>query len=293
MSKSRLQRYLLPSLTGRGLGVGLFVLLASLVLGACSSSDDDGNNDNNKDLQKSLQVVSSGRPDWHVDLTYNETAPNWQAPDPSLYENWFIMMFRIQDELKASYSDDDMVAVFIGDELRALSHPARSIDGSQTASSDSIYYILKVYGNETADQDIQVTLKLWSAKLRQTFTIQGSGKFIHEAVTGVGSSTMPNISLGSSKYPVTSLVNVNFNPAEYGLEPSDDDLLAAFIGNECRGTIPPTVRFLSSSQIPLVVFGKTEGETARVLYFNAKSNTVYDTGITLQTAHQEEKFILH
>ena len=266
----------------------MMAITTVVLTGACSSSDDDGNNGQ----QKILQVVSSGRPDWHVDLTYNETAPNWQAPDPSLYENWFIMMFHIQDELKASVSDDDMVAVFIGDELRALSHPARSMDGSQTAESDSIYYILKVYGNESAEQDIQVTLKLWSAKLHQTFTIKGNGKFISEAVTGSSSSSMPNISLGSSKYPVTSLVNVNFKPADYGLEPSDGVLLAAFIGNECRGTIPPTFRALSSSQSPLVVFGEKEGETARVLYYNAKSDTVYDTGITLKTTRQEDQFTL-
>jgi ribosomal protein L24 len=49
---------------------------------------------------------------------------------------------------------------------------------------------------------------------------------------------------------------------------------------------------LSSSQIPLIVFGEKEGETARVLYYNAKSNTVYDTGITLQTVRQEEIFTL-
>ena len=265
----------------------MMVITSMMLTVACTDSDEDNNGQ-----QNGLKIISSGRPDWHVDLTYNETTPDWQTPDPSLYENWFIMMFRIQDEMKEYFSDDDMVALFIGDELRALSHPARSMDGSQTISGDSIYYILKVYGNESADLDIQVTLKLWSAMLHQTFTIKGNGKFINEAVTGDGSSPMPNISLGSSKYPVTSLVNVSFSPAEYGLEPSEDDLLAAFVGNECRGTIPPMASILSSSQIPLIVFGEKEGETARVLYYNAKSNTVYDTGITLQTVRQEEIFTL-
>ena len=271
----------------------MMLAIPSLLLtGACSSGgDDNGGNSNNKNKNE-LPAVSSGRPDWHVDLTYNETTPDWKDPDPSQYENWFIMMFRIQDELKSSVSDDDMVAVFIGDELRALSRPARAMDDSQSASNDSIYYILKVYGNESAEEDIQVTLKLWSAKLHQTFTIKGNGKFIHEAVTGVNGDFLPSLSLGSSKYPVTSLVTVNFQPALYGLEASDDDLLAAFIGDECRGTIPPTVNILSAGQIPLVVFSTTEGETARVLYYNAKSNTVYDTGITFLTKKSEDTFKL-
>lgn len=42
------------------------------------------------------------------------------------------------------------------------------LNGSQTTANDSIYYILKVYGSESAEMDIQVTLKLWSAKLHQT-----------------------------------------------------------------------------------------------------------------------------
>ena len=271
----------------------MMLLVSSLMLtGACSSSDDDGGNSGTSDSKSELRVVSSGRPDWHVDLMYNETTPDWKAPDPSQYENWFIMMFRIQDELKSSVSDDDMVAVFIGDELRALSRPARAMDGSQSTNNDSIYYILKVYGNESAEEDIQVTLKLWSAMLHQTFTIKGNGKFIHEAVTGVNSDFLPRLTLGSSKFPVTSLVNISFSPAKYGLEPSEDDLLAAFIGDECRGTVPPTISLLSSGQIPLVVFSTKEGETARVLYYNAKSNTVYDTGITFLTKKSEETFNL-
>lgn len=71
-----------------------------------------------------------------------------------------------------------------------------------------------------------------------------------------------------------------------------NDMFAAFIGNECRGTVPPTLNSLTSGQIPLVVFGSKEGETVRVHYYNAKSNTVYDTGITFLTARNEENFIL-
>jgi hypothetical protein len=270
----------------------LTLAIASIALMSSCSSSDDEDNGGTSGSQTELQVVSSGQPEWHVDLMYNETAPDWKAPDPSQYENWFIMMFRIQNELKSSVSDDDMVAVFIGDELRALSHPARTMDEGQSAGNDSIYYILKVYGNERAEEEVTVTLKLWSAKLHQTFTIRGNCKFIHEAVTGVNSDFLPSLTLGSSKYPVTSLVTVNFSPALYGLEASDGDLLAAFIGDECRGTVPPTVSILSSGQIPLVVFSTKEGETARVLYYNAKSDKVYDTGITFLTKKNEENFKL-
>ena len=271
----------------------LMMLAMSLLMlpGSCSSSDDDDDDGGNKS-ESELRVLSSGRPDWNVDLVYNESMPDWKAPNPALYENWFIMIFRIQDELKKFISDDDMVAVFVGDELRALSHPSRVMDGSQASENDSIYYILKVYGNESAEENIQLTLKLWSANLRQTFTLKGTSSFINEAVKGGRNYDLPGVSFGSSKYPVTSQVTVRFLPAQHGLEPSADDLYAAFIGDECRGTVPLTFNVLSSGQIPLIVFGSKEGETVRVLYYNAKSNNVYDTGITFLTTNQEGDFTI-
>ena len=92
--------------------------------------------------------------------------------------------------------------------------------------------------------------------------------------------------MGAAKYPCTSWVNISFNPQDYELEYSQDDLMAVFIGNECRG-----IRHIYSDGFNanprLLLFSSEEGETARLLYYNAKSDRVYDTGKDFKTVSQK------
>ena len=250
----------------------------------CSSNDDDDNNGTNEGTNV-LKEVSAGKPDWQVDLVNNEETPNWQAPDPSRYENWMIFMVRIQEELRPYVSDDDMIALFVGDELRGVNHPAKPANGQLPKADESTYFILRIYGNERSDEQISGTIKLWSSKLRHTFTLKGKGYFIPESVKGLDTEFLPDIALGSAKYPFTAWVNVGFNPQDYGLEASQDDMMAVFIGNECRG-LSRIYRDGFNATPRILLFGSKEGEEARLLYYNTKSNRVYDTGKTFKTASQ-------
>ena len=250
----------------------------------CSSNDDDDNSGTNEGTNVLIEV-SAGKPDWQVDLVNNEETPNWQAPDPSRYENWMIFMVRIQEELKPYVSDDDMIALFVGDELRGVNHPAKPADGQLPTADESTYFILRIYGNERSDQEVNATVKLWSNKLRHTFTIKGKGYFIPESVKGLDTEFLPDIALGSAKYPFTAWLNISFIPQDYGLEASQDDMMAVFIGNECRG-LSRIYRDGFNVTPRILLFGSQEGEEARLLYYNAKSNRVYDTGKTFKTASQ-------
>ncbi len=250
----------------------------------CSSYDED-NSGSSSEETAGLKEVSVGKPDWQVDLVNNEETPDWQAPDPSRYENWMIFVVRIQEELKSYMSDDDMMALFVGDELRGVNHPAKAANGQQATVDESTYFILRVWGNEPSNQEVNATIKLWSSKLRHTFTLKGKGKIIPESVKGVDTEFLPDIALGSAKYPCTTWVNISFNPQDYGLEYSQDDMMAVFIGNECRG-IRHIYRDGFNANPRILLFGLQEGETARLLYYNAKSDRVYDTDKTFKTASQ-------
>lgn len=270
-----MQKHLLHSLAGSAVVVGL--LLSPSLL--CGCGDDD---DVDSGQATALKEVSVGKPDWNIDMMHNEPTPDWQAPDPSLYENWMIFMVRMQDELKSYISDDDMLALFVGDELRAVNHPAKPADADVAASDDATFFILKVMGNESADQEVEATLKYWSAKLHQTFSIKGKGRFIPENVKGVDTEFLPDIMLGSTKYPVTGWLKMGFVPEDYGIVHSDNDMMAVFIGDECRG-ITRIYRHGYTDQHRIIVFSKQEGEEARLLYYNAKNDRVYDTGKRFKT----------
>ena len=89
----------------------MFVLVASLVFGACST-DDDNNNDG-----YTVDEISEA-PVWQVDWNNDQERPNWTDPNASAYENWTIMMVQIEDELAPFVSENDLMAMFINNELR-------------------------------------------------------------------------------------------------------------------------------------------------------------------------------
>lgn len=263
--------------------ITLLIPMMALCWG-CSSYDDEKSGTSEGAI--GLKEMSAGKPNWQIDLVNNEETPDWQAPDPSRYENWMIFVVRIQEELKSYMSDDDMMALFVGDELRGVNHPAKPADGQQATTDESTYFILRIYGNEPPDQEVSATIKLWSSKLRHTFTIKGKGYFIPESVKGLDTEFLPDIALGSAKYPFTAWLNISFTPQDYGLEPSQDDMMAVFIGSECRG-LSRIYRDGFNATPRMVLFGSQEGEEARLLYYNAKTDRVYDTAKTFSTASQD------
>ena len=264
------------------LTIMLLIPTLALVWG-CKDDDDDANTSNSQ--MGGLKEISTGSPDWTIDLMSNEPTPNWVAPDPSLYESWMIAMVRLQEEMKPYITDDDMVAIFVNEELRAVNHPAKPADGQNMGDDESTYFILKILGNERANQEVDVTMKYWSSKLRQTFTISGKDTFVPEKVRGVDSELLVDFIMGTSKYPVKSRVNVFFSPEKYGLTSSSSDLIGVFIDGQCRGI--KFFRKADEKSTNLSVLSYNEGEKANLYYYNLKSNKVYDLGKTFETVNGE------
>ena len=64
--------------------------------------------------------------------------------------------------------------------------------------------------------------------------------------------------------------------AEEAIKPKQGDLVAVFVGDECRGVT--TINSSSfSSPIRMAVYGRNEGETGIIYYYSASENTVWNT----------------
>ena len=142
----------------------MFVLVASLVFGACST-DDDNNNDG-----YTVDEISEA-PVWQVDWNNDQERPNWTDPNASAYENWTIMMVQIEDELTPFVSENDLMAMFINDELRGLASPAVSVGGDESISNQ---FLMKAYGNETGSETVNVKLSYYCQKLKHMFTLSAN-----------------------------------------------------------------------------------------------------------------------
>lgn len=94
------------------------ILLAGLLLGACSSSDD-----NNTTNITYTEVSPSEAPLWQIDWSNNQERPDWKAPDVSDYENWTILKVKIEQALIPFVSEGDLMALFVNGEMRGLASP--------------------------------------------------------------------------------------------------------------------------------------------------------------------------
>ena len=235
----------------------MIVLLASLIFGACSSSDDDTNS--NSPSPSTYTFGASVNPSWSVDLSGSDAAPGWQGIVRTHYESWMYVTVKLQDELAKHASSDDRMVVFIGDEQRSRpSAPNILTDGS-------VYFVLTIGGNST-DREINIRLCYWCTKLRQLFTIEGKATFTPELEYGNTGDYEPPLLKGSKKYPVQSTLTVNL-PAKVPFTPAAGDLVGVFAGNECRG--------VGSVGKPFTVFRTSAVEALQVRYYSTEKSGIY------------------
>ena len=238
----------------------MFALLASLILGACSSDDD------NNAAYKETTINET--PDWQIDWSNNQERPNWTAPDASLYENWTILMVKIEEALQPFVSKDDMMALFVNGELRGLAKPAVFMGGSQTGYDT---FLMKAYGNETGTETVNMSLQYYNEKLHHIFTLSDDITLDSDQSTGIEEDYIPPFTSGSSKYPVVKTVDAEGILSKAGIPTVAGNIVAAFAGEECRG-----IATLSASGVtPLVVYGRSAGESLTLKYYNASTKRLF------------------
>lgn len=262
MSKSRLQRYLLPALHGRGLGVGL--LLLAFTLGACK--DDDDSNSNSPQAAYTETSLSEA-PVWQIDWNNDQERPNWTEPDGSLYENWTILMVQIEEALKPYVSEGDLMALFVNGEIRGLAKPAVNVSGGQANGK----FLMKAYGNESGTETVKMSLQYYSQTLKHLFTLTDDITLNSDETTGIDEAFIPEFTYGSAKYPVMKTVGLEPLLTKADLTPVSGNMVAAFVGEECRGT----VSLSASGSTQLVIFGRSTGESVTLKYYDTAAGKLY------------------
>lgn len=237
-------------------------------MGACGSDDDD------KPAGYSVETVSQS-PAWQVDYSGSESRPDWQEPDAANYENWTTLLLQVEDELKPYASEDDLLALFVGDELRGLSGPARIVTGGEEIVQDG-EFILKAYGNEADQNVMSVTLSYYCSRLKQTFSRTMELQYEMGKVYGLDEDLVPQFTHGSAKYPVVNFLTItsaNLSPIDTTF--AFGDMLAAFVDDECRGALTLDDQTTDATDHQLTVFGRQEGEKYTLKYYNAATQRVY------------------
>jgi hypothetical protein len=205
---------------------------------------------------------------WQIDWSNNQERPDWIEPDISLYENWTILKVQIENALLPYASESDLMALFVNGEIRALAQPAVSVSGGQTTKGK---FLMKAYGNETGSETVNMSLQYYSQTLKHLFTLTDNITLDADETTGIDEAFVPEFTLGSAKYPVQKTVDVEPLLTKVGLTPVSGNMVAAFVGEECRGT----VSLASSGSTQLLIFGRNAGESLTLKYYDAAAGKLY------------------
>ncbi len=225
-------------------------------------------------LQASAYTVThvAEAPQWQIDWSYNQPRPDWQEPSATSYMNFSVILVTLEEELQPYASNDDLLALFVGDELRGMSGPALDMS---TGETDNKHFVVKAYGDESGGDMIDVTLKYYNAQLRQVFSRSTTITYDPDEVLGIEEDFIPNFTLGSAKYPVVKTIDVADILASAGITPAEGDIAAAFVGDECRGVSPFTSAGPQSEGFMLQCALANEGETVILKYYDAARHRVF------------------
>ncbi len=218
----------------------IFLLTAALTIAwGCSSTEDDaiqpkqgtGSNSKVPDSTKVDSIsykftLTAEQPTWTVDWTWNDEAPDWQSPeDASVFESRMYVCLTLGYDLLPYASEDDKVALFVGEECRGVTSP-------YYASDYSIYFNVIVLGDHK-DSERKMTIKYYCAKMKQIFTLDGFYTFLPEVTLGDNYDLELKLGDGSPKYSYSFLTVRMYSAAP--LTSSYNDVLGVFINGECRG----------------------------------------------------------
>lgn len=237
----------------------LYLLTFLPLLWGCSSDSDNGNGSNDK-----VTFTESASPTWAIDWSSDATFPNWQEPVSEDFECSMDLLVTLNDEYQPFSTDNDVMSVFIGGECRAISY-------RNVMNDDEVVYLLHVKGSGE-EVDMPMELHFYCDKLHALNITQAVPPFIPNNLMEDNYHLSLDPGYGSTKYPLYTELSVKL-PNQLPFTVSDNDMLAVFVGNECRGIGSYEPELYDGWRMN--VYSKQPNETAQIRYYSANKGGVY------------------
>ena len=238
--------------------IQLLALLVSVVMTSCSSDSDDESIENHATFVK-VDKDPDWQNEWLDAMVYTDSKPDWELVDMSDFDSHSVLVVKLDKELIPRSTDDDIMAVFVDGECRAVS--------PRNVVYDEISFVLNVRGSSSGFGS-EFSLCYYSGGLHQIFKVtEQGGILINEYILGTDKDfTLPLI-YGGNKFSDITICIVQL-PDNAPFKQTDDDLIAAFVGGECRGVCKMKDNWLR-------IFTHSPNEQVTLRYYSAESGGVY------------------
>lgn len=255
--------------------IKIMMLTAVLTLMWGCSSDDDGNENNGNNSTS----VSSPKPTWAINWSSDITPPDWQDPDVTKYECSMDMLITLSKDITPYSTDGDLMALFMNGECRGVGYRNVMSDGS-------VAFLLHVKGSSEEAEKL-LELRFYCDSLHYLSIKKQAYPFTPNNLMDETYQAVLDLGYGSTKYPYFTEMTVEM-PELLPFTKRDDDMLAVFVGDECRG-----VGMHDSDIFPgwrVVVYSYQPHETAYIRYYSAEKGCIYtiQNTFTLSNLIQQE-----
>ena len=243
--------------------IQIMMLMAALTLLWGCSSDDD-NKSNGQPGSHSTVTTVTMRPNWSINWMSDATEPNWQEAPASKYECSMDMMVELDDEAVSYSTDDDLMAVFIGGECRGVSNRNKMTSGK-------VAFLLHIKGS-SEEVDASMQIRYYSGGAHHLSITEGVPPFTPNNLMDETYQLVLSLAQGSQKYPLFTQLEVLL-PDELPFTVQENDILAVFVGDECRGIGEYNPELYLGWRMN--VYNAREDEVAHVRYYSSEQNCIY------------------
>jgi hypothetical protein len=208
------------------------------------------------------------RPSWSIDFTSNDSRPAWEAEQPPQGKYQFSMTAAVtlSDYLSQFADEDDLLAAFVGDECRGAVKPIEY---------EGRYLFLLHFRGNSSESD-KVSLRYYSAANKRIYECKELFGFEPNATFGSIAQPQTPPFDSTAKYPETMdvVLRVTEHPT---FSYQTLDMLAVFIGDECRGVAVPKITDGEATYTIEIRGGKNESGTVRFRYFSSQVSGMYES----------------
>lgn len=218
-------------------------------------------------------------PDWFLNLKENDAVPDWTAPDPNLYPGSMTAIIRLTPYLEKYIANDDKMAAMIGDVCHGVAMPT-NIDGVN-------YFFIQI--KAASDEQGDVTLKYYSTSTNKLYTAAEKVPYRIDKIYGTSHSPVFPDFESSGKYPYYMHVVLQPNLQTVPFEVQQGDRLAAFAGNECRGSVTLNAENSTNKIFNMEIRGKEPGDPVVLKYYSHANERIYQLEEKFNIEHKAQR----
>lgn len=207
------------------------------------------------------QLGDLNKPDWKIDMDMNQDAPVYSLPDANIMPASMTAVLQLTPFLETYLNAGDKMLAYIGNECRGEG-VLKTVEGKKL-----FYIMIKAPSTETG----KISFLYYSKNNHAVYQTAPDVAFEVDRIYGnVEAPVFPDFEQ-AGKYPNYMQVTVQL-PEELPGEWRQDDVVAAFVGNECRGV----GQLVGDRLYTMEVRGTKNGaEKLYFKYYNASNKNIY------------------